>query len=117
MDVLKKIESFGSAPKGIVKTKLVIVDCGSAGEGALVGPPPPPPCPKVFFDMTAGKILVPKHFLLVQIFWPRPKIELHLVLLEKICALTKYEYTFTGSKMFCARPKYFVSHQKMISIQ
>lgn len=54
MDVLKKIESFGSAPKGIVKQKIVIVDCGSAGEGAIVGPPPPPPCPKVFFDMTAG---------------------------------------------------------------
>merc|ERR1739844_598640 len=54
MDVLKKIESFGSAPKGIVKQKIVIVDCGSAGEGAVVGPPPPPPCPKVFFDMTAG---------------------------------------------------------------
>jgi hypothetical protein len=77
MDVLKKIESFGSAPKGIVKQKLVIVDCGSAGEGVPVGPPPPPPCPKVFFDMTAGKTLVPKHFLLVQTFWPRPKIELH----------------------------------------
>ena len=73
MDVLKKIESFGSAPKGIVKQKIVIVDCGSAGEGALVGPPPPPPCPKVFFDMTAGKTLVPKHFLLVKIFWSRPK--------------------------------------------
>ena len=68
MDVLKKIESFGSAPKGIVKQKIVIVDCGSAGEGAVVGPPPPPPCPKVFFDMTAGKILVPIHFLMVQIF-------------------------------------------------
>ena len=84
MDVLKKIESFGSAPKGIVKQKIVIVDCGSAGEGAVVGPPPPPPCPKVFFDMTAGKILVQKHFLMVQIFWLKPKIELHLVPLENI---------------------------------
>ena len=51
------IESFGSAPKGIVKQKIVIADCGSAGEGMPVGPPPPPPCPKVFFDMTAGKTL------------------------------------------------------------
>ena len=89
MDVLKKIESFGSAPKGIVKQKLVIVDCGSAGEGVPVGPPPPPPCPKVFFDMTAGKILVPKHFLMVQNFWHRSNIELYLVPLENILCRNK----------------------------
>ena len=28
MDVVKKIESFGSAPKGIVSKKIVVVDCG-----------------------------------------------------------------------------------------
>ena len=85
MDVLKVIESFGSAPKGDVKKKIVIADCGSAGEGVPVGPPPPPPCPKVFFDMTAGKTLVPKHFLSVQ----RPKIESHLAPLQNILCRNK----------------------------
>merc|ERR1712172_167992 len=28
MDVVKNIESFGSAPKGIVSKKIVVVDCG-----------------------------------------------------------------------------------------
>jgi len=52
MDVVKKMEAQGSAPKGTVKQKIIISDCGSAGEGPP--PPPPAPCPKVFFDMTAG---------------------------------------------------------------
>ena len=57
-----------------------------------------------------------------KIFFARPKIDLHLVPVPNFLCQIKKLFTFitcpsTGSKMFCASPKHFVLHQKMIFIQ
>ena len=52
MDVVKKMESCGSAPKGIVKQKVAIVDCGSCGESTPVGPQVDIPSGKDLFSFS-----------------------------------------------------------------